>query len=77
MATNDKRTRLYNRKFTSTLVFGEYFYDVLNSNIANLLSRLYEKGVVSGGVISSSTASTITISATKAFSNDGHLIHHD
>lgn len=74
MATNDKRTHLYNRKFTSINVLDTYFYDNLNTHIDNILSRIYPSGVLSGGTLSSTTNDTVTISDTEALSYNGKII---
>ena len=75
MATNNKRIKLYTRKFTSISALDTYFYGALDTDIKNVLTHVYPSGgVFSGGIISSDAADTINVSATDAIDVSGKLI---
>jgi len=74
LATNDKRARLYNRKFTSVSFLDTYLYGTLHNNITDVLARTYTSGVISGGVLSSSQANTVTVSAIQAITGTGNIL---
>ena len=74
MATNDKRIKLYNRKFTSISAMDTYFYDTLDRDIRDVLARAYPSGVISGAAISSSLDDTISVTATSAINYYGYIV---
>ena len=74
MATNDKRTQLYNRKFTSISALDTYFYGTLNTGISDALRSTCPTGITGGGILSSSVAGTLNLSALSAIDYNGHIL---
>lgn len=75
MATGEKRTNFYSRRNLSLSMLSTYMYNNLRQQVLDLTRALYNsRGVFSGGLFTFASNDAVSISATEALDNQGHLI---